>query len=67
MITTCFDHLTGIEYFVDNIIPSSSSSTVRDYVKETYSDTHGSCLCAGKNDVALLYNWLVIFRLTVLA
>jgi hypothetical protein len=31
------------------------------------SDTHGSCLYAGKNEVSLLYNWLHMFRLSTSA
>jgi hypothetical protein len=29
--------------------------------------SHGSCLCVGKNEVALLYNWLEVFRLSASA
>jgi hypothetical protein len=29
--------------------------------------TQGSCLCVGKNEVALLYNWLQMFRLSTSA
>jgi hypothetical protein len=32
-----------------------------------FSDTHGSCLCTGKNELALLCNWLQIFRLSTSA
>jgi hypothetical protein len=31
--------------------------------EKLFSDTHSSCLCVDKNEVALLYNWLQMFRL----
>jgi hypothetical protein len=32
-----------------------------------FSDTDGYCLCVGKNEVALLYDWLEVFRFSTSA
>jgi hypothetical protein len=32
-----------------------------------FSDSHGSCVCVGKREMALVYNWLAVFRLSISA
>jgi hypothetical protein len=32
-----------------------------------FSDSHDSCVCVGKREVTLLYNWFAVFRLSIAA
>jgi hypothetical protein len=47
-------------------LSSSNYISIENYVGNCFL-THGSCLRVGKNDVALLYDWLAIFRLYISA
>jgi hypothetical protein len=48
-------------------LPSSNYISIENCMENCFSDTRGSSLCVGKNEVAILYNLLGIFRLSSLA
>jgi hypothetical protein len=69
-LQTCLIHLRMSELCFQEVVRINSVSYNQvlifqlRIVRKLFSNTHGSCLCVGKNEAALLYSGLKIFRLS---